>query len=366
MSYDKTAVISDIHANYEALQSVLRHARTQGAAGLWFLGDAVGYGPEPHRCIKLLRESVSSRDAWVLGNHDEAMRHPPNGMEPTPPPRTHREDPLHSHLNPISEYIGNSPDVLEAFRINYEILDAYPDHRSYLLTHHTTARPAPGFFLVHGGIRSGTPTTTYTVDRVSVREEFQVARYRITPQTLRRLRQEDLPAALLKALESIVDHRITGQDHIMEFLHTILEDRTVDAYRDKILQLAEVTYKTRHPDPQPRIFLHGHTHKPTCFKGLYPGPTGAALPPAGGTGFVRHPMPEGEVFELDHRYAWFLNPGSAGQPRDSDPRASYLLLDPGQRTAQLHRVPYNTGATQRQMETLHMPRNLIQRLSRGR
>ena len=39
-----------------------------------------------------------------------------------------------------------------------------------------------------------------------------------------------------------------------------------------------------------------------------------------------------------------LNPGSVGQPRDGDPRASYLVLDPDAGTATWHRVAYDIDA----------------------
>jgi hypothetical protein len=42
----------------------------------------------------------------------------------------------------------------------------------------------------------------------------------------------------------------------------------------------------------------------------------------------------------------FVNTGSVGQPRDGDPRASYLIYEPAQRKITLRRVPYDIGKTQ--------------------
>ena len=65
----RTALLADIHANLEALQACLAHARRQGAERYVCLGDIVGYGADPVACIDLLR----SLDApCVLGNHDAA------------------------------------------------------------------------------------------------------------------------------------------------------------------------------------------------------------------------------------------------------------------------------------------------------
>jgi len=58
-------VISDIHSNLPALQSVLINAPTFDA--IWCLGDVVGYGPNPNGCIERLEEFPH---ICVVGNHD--------------------------------------------------------------------------------------------------------------------------------------------------------------------------------------------------------------------------------------------------------------------------------------------------------
>ncbi|MBI2872780.1 MAG: metallophosphoesterase family protein [Chloroflexi bacterium] len=60
-----------------------------------------------------------------------------------------------------------------------------------------------------------------------------------------------------------------------------------------------------------------------------------------------------------------LNPGSVGQPRDGDPRASYMLLDIVAQAAYHYRVAYAIGETQGKMERAGLPRPLIDRLSQG-
>lgn len=68
----KLAILSDIHANLEALEACLEHARRQGAEGHVYLGDLVGYGADPHACLEIIRDHAQ-RGALVLrGNHDEA------------------------------------------------------------------------------------------------------------------------------------------------------------------------------------------------------------------------------------------------------------------------------------------------------
>jgi putative phosphoesterase len=56
-------ITSDVHGNWEALQTVLREPHDS----LIFLGDAVHFGPQPRECVRALRE----RATWsVRGNHD--------------------------------------------------------------------------------------------------------------------------------------------------------------------------------------------------------------------------------------------------------------------------------------------------------
>ncbi len=66
-------IISDIHGNLLALESVLAELDAAGIDRLICLGDVVGYGPDPIECLDL----VFDRDAvMVIGNHEEAMLRP--------------------------------------------------------------------------------------------------------------------------------------------------------------------------------------------------------------------------------------------------------------------------------------------------
>ena len=64
------ALIADIHANLTAFTEVLDDIeRRGGVEEIWCLGDIVGYGPDPHQCIELLRQH---KHVCVAGNHDWA------------------------------------------------------------------------------------------------------------------------------------------------------------------------------------------------------------------------------------------------------------------------------------------------------
>ena len=63
----RALIISDIHANLEALQAVLAHAPDHDA--VWNLGDVVGYGANPNEVIEQVRDLGN---IFVRGNHDRA------------------------------------------------------------------------------------------------------------------------------------------------------------------------------------------------------------------------------------------------------------------------------------------------------
>jgi len=62
-------IISDIHANYTALEAVLNDAGTVDET--WCLGDMVGYGPDPNAVVEQVRELTHL--TCILGNHDVAV-----------------------------------------------------------------------------------------------------------------------------------------------------------------------------------------------------------------------------------------------------------------------------------------------------
>ena len=63
------AVISDIHANLHALETVLADIDQDPVDEVWCLGDVVGYGPRPNECCDLIRERTAIS---LCGNHDLA------------------------------------------------------------------------------------------------------------------------------------------------------------------------------------------------------------------------------------------------------------------------------------------------------
>lgn len=77
----KYAIFGDIHANLEALQTVLEDADSKGCDNFVCLGDIVGYNADPGECTRIIRDLDCP---VVKGNHDEeaSLDTPLDGLNP--------------------------------------------------------------------------------------------------------------------------------------------------------------------------------------------------------------------------------------------------------------------------------------------
>ena len=91
-------------------------------------------------------------------------------------------------------------------------------------------------------------------------------------------------------------------------------------------------------------------------------------------GHSHHPFVQGtdgrsepyELCRLEEGRHYAVNVGSAGQPRDGDPRACYAVWDREAMTVQLHRVEYDIETAQRKIREAGLPPVLAERLAQGR
>jgi diadenosine tetraphosphatase ApaH/serine/threonine PP2A family protein phosphatase len=99
--------------------------------------------------------------------------------------------------------------------------------------------------------------------------------------------------------------------------------------------------------------LVGHTHQPVIYEQTSDN----------GDTEARKPHYD-EKHQLNgHRL--IINPGSVGQPRDSDPRAAYAILDFETNIFEHRRIDYDIAATQKRMRDYDLPERLIARLEHG-
>lgn len=137
-------VFSDVHANFAALEAVLRDVKQRriGYDVVWFLGDLVGYGPDPNECIEQVRALAPV--VALAGNHDWAV--------------LGKIDPAAFH-DLAAEVVMWTRSVIRAENLAY--LDARP-----------TQAKAEGCLLVHGSPRE--PIWEYVIDLATAAANFAV------------------------------------------------------------------------------------------------------------------------------------------------------------------------------------------------
>ncbi|MFC2031814.1 metallophosphoesterase family protein [Chloroflexota bacterium] len=103
---------------------------------------------------------------------------------------------------------------------------------------------------------------------------------------------------------------------------------------------------------QSQLCLVGHSHIPVVFRYNEAGACSSSQL-SDNIGLV---LGEGRLI---------INPGGVGQPRDGDPRVSYIIYDSEVRMFRLYRVPYDIDSTQASMVRHNFPVRLIARLNYG-
>lgn len=108
------------------------------------------------------------------------------------------------------------------------------------------------------------------------------------------------------------------------------------------------------------ICLLGHTHVPIVFEA--PADEGGVVSPL--DVITRLPA-DGEPISLESGNRYICNPGSVGQPRDADPRASFAVLDLNEMTFTVHREAYDIAGAQLETQRVGLPNILAERLAVG-
>lgn len=237
-------VISDIHANLTALETVLEDAGSVDA--VWCLGDIVGYGPDPNECVARIRGLPNL--VCLLGNHDAAA------------------------LNRI-------------------------------------------------------PIETFNID---ARRSIEWMQEKLSKESLTFLAQ--LP-------ETVVAGQVT-----------LAHGSPRNPVWEYILDVQSARQNLEYFDTQ--ICIVGHTHLPIAY-----------IQDAETNDVHWSVLNPGEPVELKTRS--IVNPGSVGQPRDHDPRASYAIFSPENQVWEVHRVEYDIKAVQKRIRAAALPMRHALRLNEG-
>jgi predicted phosphodiesterase len=242
-------IISDIHANLTAFQTVLEHARNQWDT-IWFLGDLVGYGPDPNECVQELQKHSHIA---LSGNHDQAV------------------------LGKLDIKSFNR-EAKYAISWTQEALSS----ESYSYLQSLSSKQIEGnFTLAHASPRY--PVWEYILDPLTASENFNWFE---------------------------TDFCLVGHTHV-----PIIFEERLNGFRR--VNVRQPSYANRR-----------------------------------------------EGFSLGPERL-IINPGSVGQPRDSDPRAAYALLDTEAMTWSYQRTSYPIREVQERMEKYGMPKRLVNRLAYG-
>jgi diadenosine tetraphosphatase ApaH/serine/threonine PP2A family protein phosphatase len=146
-----------------------------------------------------------------------------------------------------------------------------------------------------------------------------------------------------------------------QFLSTLPEKKVIDQTTlvhgsprnpvwEYILDMHNATQNLKYFDTQ--ICMVGHTHLPIAYIS------------ENGSDDLRWTVPpEGEMITIQARA--ILNPGSVGQPRDHDPRASYAIFRPENNGWEVRRVDYDIREVQKRIRAAELPMRHALRLLEG-
>jgi predicted phosphodiesterase len=245
----RIALISDIHANLPALEACLAAAEKLEAGRLAFLGDFVGYGPDPEAVIGRVRPLVEAGAIAVLGNHDFAVLKPSKGMNST-----------------------------AAQAIEWTRKQLSESAKSFL---------------------AGLP--------------FEV-------------RSGDLLFVHSDASDPAAWHYVTD----------------AEAARASLAACPAL------------VTFCGHVHVPAVY----------CLSATGK--MISHAPVQGVAMPLSAQRKWLAVIGSAGQPRDGNPSASFAVYDTDTRMLTYCRAPYDAESVSQRIRALGLPDSLAERLLKGR
>lgn len=229
----RTAILSDIHGNLEALRAVLADVDQRNVDRCISLGDILGYGPNPVECVDLVAEKCE----WsLMGNHDFGALY-----EPT-------------NFNVAAEQAAywtraqfEAETDSEKARVRWEFLGRLRVRVQW-----------NGFLCVHGTPRR--PINEYLFPEDAINS----------------------PVKMQQIFDRIEHHALVGHTHWPGIF-------------------------TDEPDFYPPDDLDG-------------------------------------VYSFNENEKAIINPGSVGQPRDSDPRASYAILDHDKKQVEFYRIEYDVDS----------------------
>ena len=296
----RTAVISDIHGNLEALEAVLRDIDSRNIDRVVCLGDTVGYGADPEKCVDLVRRCCA---AAIMGNHEDAVledrilddefrKQAADSIYWTRnrlnPERTSEESIKRAIWNPLRllDYF-NKQDDREKREERWEYLKNLPHE---LVGDSTT--------YVHGSPNDPIFEYLSSGDIAILNPDSKI-----------------LPLFYRRVFKNNPDKH---------------EPRKIEAL-DKLRTNFDVVQK---------VCFNGHNHIPCINIELKREPSIPVEEANEGYAYAFPQNLENSTYPIGDEKA-IINVGSVGQPRNCDPRASYFIYDSRAMTAECRRVEYD-------------------------
>ena len=308
----RVAVISDIHANELALDAVRIHADEQKVDQFWCLGDIVGYGPEPITSLLFVKKNIEAGN-WVMGNHDAMLA---DLILPQDDPLLKKGQDHSVEIDTkagirrvrgtflsVEDWEATNAHPIHALELNRKDLDGHPEATKFWRSSFVPERMHPVYKNLGG--------CEYTLVHAS--QKNFIGRYLYAWQ-----HEIYLPAEFSMLNKQFQENKTT------------------------------------------QIQLVGHTHVATL---VHASPVDEPVGEDDGIDFRIEsiPLEVGRTYELAKELS-LINPGSVGQPRDKDLRASYAIMDTDAQTIVFWRAEYEYRETARRLLAKGYPEGLARRL----
>jgi diadenosine tetraphosphatase ApaH/serine/threonine PP2A family protein phosphatase len=414
------AIFTDIHANLEALEAVLTKidelAEEEPIEQVWFLGDLVGYGPNPNECIALLRART---DVIIAGNHDWAAVGKIDLEDFSEAARISAEWTAKQLTEENREFLINLPERIEKGVCTLVHGSPYGPLWEYLTSEVLAERSFEYFsstycFVGHTHVPvifqqpdvANAPTIPlsdapklqgieltpedlqpFSGDDLSEDDETQklvIVRSSAVQNTQKEEEQADSevhvdPSDVLSRsseLQHLIDDEhveltmVPDKQELPETveIEVILEEELEEAEEEaqetveeemeasrELAQEIEVTPEENITNAEDR--LNQEIEELLTLLGLSQNMVSLTnemiLPPETGH------------WQAPRGYRAIVNPGGVGQPRDGNPKAAFMIFDP-EKGFEFYRVAYTIEKTQEKIIEAGLPKYLATRLSYGR
>ncbi len=402
------AIFTDIHANLEALEAVLAKvdelAQQEPIDQIWFLGDLVGYGPNPNECITTLRKRT---DIIIAGNHDWAAVGKIDLDDFSAAARISAEWTAEQLTEEHREFLANLPERIVLRDCTLVHGSPYGPLWEYLTSEALAERSFQYFtsrfcFVGHTHVPvifqqpdtiTQTPTAplseteqqeaissdkeTAILDEDDEEETQKVVAVRPPQQntqdvarTEEALIESELSATTGKQLAQALTNESTAntEEEYADFgetqkvNETEAQETSSNGYTntEAIINKEDVAHE-KEPSQEESIAsaeerLNSEIEELLALLGLSQSMiqvTNEMIVP-----------PEG-AWTAPRDYRAIVNPGGVGQPRDGDPRAAFMIYD-SERGFTFYRIHYDYEKTQEKIIQAGLPPYLAARLGYGR